>query len=65
MSLYIKWSLLKTKLFMVKIMRMRLHMDSVGTDLSVRLLRAILLASITSLVEMFVSVEKKLHGCKV
>ena len=40
-------------------------MDSVGTDLSVRLLRAILLASITSLVEMFVSVEKKLHGCKV
>ena len=36
----IKCSLLKTKLFMVKIMQMRSHMDSVGTDRSVRWLRA-------------------------
>ena len=50
----IKCSLLKTKLFVVKIMRMRSRMDSVGTDLSVRWQRAILHVSIPLLVGMFV-----------
>ena len=50
----IKCPLLKTKLFMVKIMRMRSHMDSVGTNMSVRWIRAILHASIPSWVGMFV-----------
>ena len=57
----IKCSVLKTKqtkLLMVKIMRMRSHMDSVGTDLSVRWLRAILHVSIPLLVGMFVYREE-------
>ena len=54
----IKWSLLKTKLFMVKIMRMRSHITGFcrngffGPFTKSYILRA----SITSLVEMFVSV---------
>ena len=55
---WIKCSLLKTKLFMVKIMRMRSRMDSVGTDLSVRWLRAILHVSIPLIVGMFVYREE-------
>ena len=54
----IKCSVLKTKLLMVKIMRMRSHMDSIGTDLSVRCLRAILHVSIPLLVGMFVYREE-------
>lgn len=54
---WMKCSLLKTKIFKVRIMRMRSQMDSVGTDLLVRWFRAILQAS-SSFVEILVYREE-------
>ena len=50
----IKCSLLKTKLFIVRIILRRSQIDSVGTDLSVRWPRAVPHALIPSLVGMLV-----------
>ena len=54
---WMKCSLLKTKIFTVRIMRMRSQMDSVGNDLLVRWFRAILQAS-SSFVEILVYREE-------
>ena len=45
---------LKTKLFIVRIVRIKSHKDSVGTDLSVRSSSNFLHASMPSVVGMFV-----------
>lgn len=54
---WMKCSLLETKLFTVRIMRMRSQMDSVGKDLLVRWFRAIFQAS-SSFVEILVYREE-------